>query len=231
MMTTLAALAVAFWNNNEDMNDPMSYIFPNSAMFVAFVIQAAFIGNAFELLAPGDLLRKLLRIEGDGISVPQFHFGLSYAFCLTFFSISLFYCILVPIMAPVALTFFVLRYLVDKHNLLYRCRRGPDGLLNRTFLRSVIAVHFFCLGIFDLGLILFLISKSGGVTSVGFAVVLLIITIGIYLYLVLFVWGRRAGTSHFEGEEEDKMVSQDDVEYTHPLTAVFEKMQQHHSGE
>jgi hypothetical protein len=132
-------------------------------------------------------------------------------------------------MSPFALLFFSLRYVVDKHNLLYRCRLQPDGLLNRTFCRSVISVHFFCLAVCQVGLILFLISKSGGVTSVGFSVVLFLITCCIYCYLVLFVWGRRSGTSHWEEEGEDEKMLGDTVnkvEYIHPTLEVYENLQQ-----
>jgi chromate transport protein ChrA len=90
MMTTLAALAVVLFTADSDF-DAMSYVFPNSAMFVAFVMQAAIIGSCVELLLPGDIFRRIFRMESDFSNIPHFHFGLSYAFVLTFFSISLFY--------------------------------------------------------------------------------------------------------------------------------------------
>jgi len=225
MMTTLAAMAVVFFKPDHPDVDVMSYFFPNSAMFVALVIEAGLIGSAFELLMVGDIVRRAFKVNVDSFEAPRFHYGLSYAFTLTFFSISLFYSILVPVMTPVALMFFLVRYTVDKYNLLYRCRRGPDGLLNRTFSRSVISVHFFCLFICQLGLVLYLISKSGGLTSVGLAVVLVLITIAIYLFLVLFVWGRRSGTSHWEGEDE-VLVAHEEADYTHPLKTVYDQMLQ-----
>tara|TARA_R110002050_G_scaffold25268_1_gene67358 strand:- start:356 stop:631 length:276 start_codon:yes stop_codon:yes gene_type:complete len=86
------------------------------------------IGNGVELLLPGDLAKKLLgggNEEANGkhqISLPTFHFGLSYAFFISFFAIGLFYSVLVPVMAPTALLFFLFRHFVDKHNILYRCK-------------------------------------------------------------------------------------------------------------
>ena len=86
MLTTLAALAVFL--TKHELEDLGELIFPNSAFFVAFMIQAAFLGNGMELLLPRDLVKRGYSPNTD---LPHFHYGLNNAFFLTYFSIGLFY--------------------------------------------------------------------------------------------------------------------------------------------
>ena len=88
MLTTLAALAVFLTDSSLEQLGGL--IFPNSAFFVAFMIQAAFLGNGVELLLPGDLARRVFS-SNTTTGLPVFHFGLGYAYFLTYFSIGLFY--------------------------------------------------------------------------------------------------------------------------------------------
>jgi hypothetical protein len=99
MLTTIAALAVFLSSESKEYYSS-DYIFPNSVMFVALVLQGGLIGSGVELLLPGDLISRYVVGDGGGDQKrPLFHLGISYAYCLTFFAISLFYCSCVPFLS------------------------------------------------------------------------------------------------------------------------------------
>ena len=129
-------------------------------------------------------------------------------------------------MAPVALLFFSLRHSVDKYNLLYRCRlKDSDGLLDRAFLRTLISLLFLVLVVSQIGLFLYLVSKSAELGKCAIAVTVTLFTPAIYAYLYIFVWGRGGGGKGGRWEEDGKKGGDEcaieNESYHHPLELLF----------
>ncbi|KAM4770851.1 CSC1-like protein 1 [Rhinophrynus dorsalis] len=99
------------------------------AFFVNYVIAAAFVGNAMELIRlPGLILYTLRMImaksEGDRRNIKQnqayaYEFGAMYARMLCVFTVIMAYSITCPIIVPFGLIYMLLKHMVDRHNLYY----------------------------------------------------------------------------------------------------------------
>ena len=122
-------------------------------------------------------------------------------------------------MAPATFAFLVLRHIVDKYNLLYRCKKGTDGLLDTYFLRSLVSINYVAALTTTFGIFLYMVSKSGGVVLCGVTVAYFCLIGGIWIYLILVVWSRKSGTSHYDQEERE--VNLENVQYVHPVAVEY----------
>ena len=124
----------------------------SGAFFVNYVITASLIGCGLELLRAPELfiytmllcwskhsaerpfIRKTLKYE--------FRFGEQYARLMLIFTMTMMYCISCPLIAPFGLMFFVIKYYVDRHNLLFAY---APSKINQKVHSS--AIHFFVLAV------------------------------------------------------------------------------------
>ncbi|CAH8838041.1 unnamed protein product [Trichobilharzia szidati] len=101
----------------------------NGAFFVNYVITAAFIGTALELVRFSELINYACRLmcvksgaEKGGVrkaSQFEFEFGLFYAWSLCVFAVICAYSILCPLITPFGLIYLIMKYFVERYNLYY----------------------------------------------------------------------------------------------------------------
>jgi hypothetical protein len=105
-----------------------AFLYSSGSFFIQYTIQAGLLGAGVQLLnLPQRLLRwyhlrhaqtsqdiKTARLQWD------FDFGYYYSYRLTVFGLVLIYSVLVPLLLPCGLLYFVCNYWVDRHNLVNR---------------------------------------------------------------------------------------------------------------
>ncbi|XP_075875004.1 mechanosensitive cation channel TMEM63B-like [Nelusetta ayraudi] len=161
----------------------------NGAFFVNYVIAAAFIGNAMDLLRIPGLLMYMIRLclarsaaERRNVKQHQaneFHFGAAYAWMMCIFTVVMTYSIVCPIIAPFGLMYMLLKHLADRYNMYYAYLPTKlDKNIHSGAVNQVVAAPILCL----VWLLFFSVVRAGfsAATSM-FTFVTLIITIIISL--------------------------------------------------
>ncbi|KAK3087398.1 hypothetical protein FSP39_005417 [Pinctada imbricata] len=105
------------------------FVANHGAFFVNYVITAAFIGSALELLRFSELFMYGLRLslahssaEKTAIRkslVWEFMYGVQYAWTLCVFAVTMAYCLLCPLVTPFGLVYMCLKHLVDRYNIYF----------------------------------------------------------------------------------------------------------------
>jgi len=123
----------------------------SGAFFVNYVITAAFIGSGLELIRFPELFWYglqvcLSRSEADSRAIQravtyEFRFGEQYARMLLLFAMVIMYSISCPLITPFGLVYFILKHLVDKHNLAFVY---APSKINKSVHRSAINFVIFC---------------------------------------------------------------------------------------
>jgi len=117
-------------NNQEDRERWDCIFLPDSgSFFVNYVITAAMIGSGLELIRFPELFYYLLQIFGSRSKADtpairraityEFRFGEQYARMMMLFAMVVMYSIPCPLITPFGLLYFILKHLVDRHNLAY----------------------------------------------------------------------------------------------------------------
>ena len=100
-----------------------------NALFVNYVITAALIGTGLELMRFGDISYYLLQVclsrsKADTPAIRkasryEFRFGDQYARMMLLFAMVVMFSLSCPLITPFGLLYFILKYMVDKHNLTF----------------------------------------------------------------------------------------------------------------
>jgi len=156
--TGLALLENLFGPGAGNLTEPNQVIrwecifLPDSgAFFVNYVITAAFIGSGLELIRFPELFWYGLQVcisrsEADSGAIQravtyEFRFGEQYARMLLLFAMVIMYSISCPLITPFGLVYFILKHLVDKHNLAFVY---APSKINKSVHRSAINFVIFC---------------------------------------------------------------------------------------
>ncbi|XP_053330940.1 calcium permeable stress-gated cation channel 1 isoform X2 [Spea bombifrons] len=128
----------------------------NGAFFVNYVITAALIGTAMELLRIPGLTVYAVRLclattEPERLHVKrnqayEFQFGLEYAWTTCVFSVVMTYSITCPIIVPFGLLYLLLKHMTDRYNIYYACI--PTKLSSRLHVaaaRQLLAAPILCI--------------------------------------------------------------------------------------
>lgn len=109
------------------------------AFFVNYVITAAFIGTALELIRFPELIVyvwKLLTAKSSAETpyirkqiLIEFPFGIHYAWTLTVFTISVVYSVACPLIMPFAMVYLCFKHFGDRHNLYFAY--GPSNMISQ----------------------------------------------------------------------------------------------------
>jgi len=215
LLTTFSAIATLV-NGNSTTQDLSSLIFPNVAPFVSFIMISAFAGNGVDLLMPGDLASRILakgRDQDDRphVDLPTFHYGQSCAYFLSILAICLFYCVLAPVMAPFALVFVLFRHLIEKHNMLYRCRiESSEGVVNFRFFRAIFTMILVAIVVSQMGILLYMLSKNAGLGSVLVSLLMMVFSAALYAF-VFYVKREDLKNDHVDEDYEEVEGQSDDI--------------------
>ena len=127
----LAVLTTVFSHNSTKEIEWDCIFLPDSgAFFVNYLITAALFGCGMELLRAPELLWYCIQLcwsrskaetpyIRNNLAVYEFRFGEQYARMMMLFCMTMLYSITCPLITPFGLLYFVLKYYVDRHNLLY----------------------------------------------------------------------------------------------------------------
>jgi len=141
----------------------------SGAFFVNYVITAAFIGSGLELLRFPELFWYFILLcvsrsvaESRAIQravVLEFRFGEQYARMLLIFSMVMMYSISCPLITPFGLIYFLLKHLVDKHNLAFVYLPSK---INKNVHRSAINFVIFSVTLLQVFMVIFSFIRSLG---------------------------------------------------------------------
>ncbi|XP_053316092.1 CSC1-like protein 2 isoform X2 [Spea bombifrons] len=166
----------------------------NGAFFVNYVIAAAFIGTAMDLLRIPGLLRYMIRLclarsaaERKNVKRHQafeFQFGAAYAWMMCIFTVVMTYSITCPIIVPFGLMYMLLKHLVDRYNMYYAYLPAKlDKKIHSGAVNQVVAAPILCL----FWLLFFSTVRIGFLAPTSmFTFVVLVITIVVCLCHVCF---------------------------------------------
>jgi hypothetical protein len=127
------------FNDKEQFRWDCIFLPDKGAFFVNYIITAAFIGTALELLRFPDLIYYMWKLccaksraETPYIRksiVVTFPFGIHYAWMLTVFTISTVYSLVCPLIMPFALVYISLKHFGDRHNIYFAY--APSNMISQ----------------------------------------------------------------------------------------------------
>ncbi|KAM8726302.1 CSC1-like protein 1 [Acanthopagrus schlegelii] len=182
------------------------------AFFVNYVITAALVGSAMDLLRlPGLLLYSIrmafARSAAERKYVKQnqayeFEYGAMYGWNLCVFTVIIAYSIICPIIVPFGLLYMMLKHLVDKHNMYFAYlparldRQVHLGAVNQALAAPIISLIW---------LYFFSVLRTGFWNSTSlFTLVVLCITVFICVGYTCFGHFKYLSPHNYEAKEEDK---------------------------
>ena len=162
--------------------------------FVNFIVSMAFNSNLLDLLAlstyffgkVNEWQASTFNEERKAMMAPEFDFPHEYAKVLTIFAITLVFSISTPIILPFGVVYMVLKYFVDKYNLLFAYQVNPIEV--PTTQRTVVASLLIISSLFQsINSGLFIVSGDSTLIFLGFilsalSVLTLILSITLYNY-------------------------------------------------
>ena len=100
----------------------------NAYFFMRYIIQVTFISNGIQLLALPQFFVKKFRVFIASSDYEKFYaslvkkyfdYGYNYSFSITVFMLTLCFSTTIPLITPFGFLFFLLKYYIDKYNLLF----------------------------------------------------------------------------------------------------------------
>ena len=192
-----ALLRVLLSNSWDQMSLVLIHAFPNSSMFVNFVLQVAFFATAFELLKLESHL--LFFIKSRRVRSAQHldelrqeiqrrpTFGFWYASLIAMMTVILCYAPLVPHMMPAGFIWLFLRHCTDKHNLMYLHQR-QTRLISPQIVKTASSFLFIAVTLAITVLFAFLMLVKQALL-LSFICILFFIPLSVYyLYLSYIQW-------------------------------------------
>lgn len=128
------------YNDNETYHWDCIFLPDKGAFFVNYIITAAFIGTALELLRFPELIVYIYqlamaksRAETSNIRksiLIEFPFGIHYAWTVLVFTMSTVYSVICPLIMPFAMVYICLKHCGDRHNLYFAY--GPSNMISQS---------------------------------------------------------------------------------------------------
>ncbi|XP_058458153.1 calcium permeable stress-gated cation channel 1-like [Malaya genurostris] len=126
-------------HSNETYRWECIFIPDKGAFFVNYIITAAFIGTALELIRFPDLICYIWKLSTakSRAETPYirktilitFPFGIHYAWMVMVFTMSTVYSLACPLIMPFAMVYIMLKHFVDKHNLYFAF--APSNMISQ----------------------------------------------------------------------------------------------------
>lgn len=143
-MGLTSAQALVQWtlqhNDNDTYHWECIFLPDKGAFFVNYIITAAFIGTALELLRFPELIVYMYqlcvaksRAETSHIRksiLIEFPFGIHYAWTVLVFTMSTVYSVICPLIMPFAMIYIVFKHYGDRHNLYFAY--GPSNMISQS---------------------------------------------------------------------------------------------------
>ncbi|KAH8284707.1 hypothetical protein KR018_012035, partial [Drosophila ironensis] len=135
-----SAQALLEWTfTNETGRWECIFLPERGSFYVNYIITAAFIGTALELLRFPELIVyiwQLLKANSKAETpyirksiLIEFPFGTHYAWTTLVFTIAIVYSVFCPLIMPFAMVYICLKHFVDRHNLYFAY--GPSNMISR----------------------------------------------------------------------------------------------------
>ncbi|XP_025105358.1 CSC1-like protein 2 isoform X4 [Pomacea canaliculata] len=177
----------------------------NGSFFVNYVITAAFIGTALELLRFSELfmygIRLLIaRSNAEKAAVRKavlwdFQYGMQYAWMLCIFAIIISYSIPCPLVTPFGLVYLALKHLVDRYNIFFAYNSSN---INRHIHNSAVTFVLWSVIMLQISVTFFTGLRAEGMDPVFiFSSVALFISIIIFVGRLSFGWFRHLRPSRY----------------------------------
>uniref|UniRef100_A0A671TB20 CSC1-like protein 2 n=1 Tax=Sinocyclocheilus anshuiensis TaxID=1608454 RepID=A0A671TB20_9TELE len=182
------------------------------AFFVNYVIAAALVGSAMELLRLPGLLLYIVRLalahsaaERKYVKQNQayeFQYGAMYGWTLCVFTVIMAYSITCPVIVPFGLLYLLLKHLVDKHNLYFAYLPARlDRQVHLGAVNQALAAPVICL----MWLYFFSVIRTGFMTATSlFTLVVLCVTIFICISYTCFGHFKYLSPHNYNVKEEDE---------------------------
>uniref|UniRef100_A0A3Q3X3S4 Uncharacterized protein n=1 Tax=Mola mola TaxID=94237 RepID=A0A3Q3X3S4_MOLML len=183
----------------------------SGAFYVNYVIAAAFIGNAMDLLRIPRLLVYMIhlclaRSAAERKIVKQqhaceFQFGVAYAWMMSVFTVVMTYSITCPIIVFFGLMYMVVKHLTDRYNIYYVYLPSKlDKKIHSGAVNQVVVAPILCL---FWGLFFSTVRLGFSAATSMFTFIVLIITLIICLSHVCFGYFKYLSTHNYETVTQD----------------------------
>ena len=140
---------IDFLLKNNNLNWECIFLPDSGAFFVNYVITSAMIGSGLELIRFPELFWYLIQIclsrsKADGPAIQkaivyEFRFGEQYARMMLIFAMVVMFSISCPLITPFGCLYFILKHLVDRHNLAFVYARSKiNKMVHATAINFVI---------------------------------------------------------------------------------------------
>jgi len=208
--TGMAYFNFLFRNNSTDTYKWECIFLPDSgAFFVNYVITAALIGSALELIRFPEMFWYMVQVcfsrtEAESPAIQravtyEFRFGEQYARMLLIFAMVMMYSVSCPLITPFGLLYFILKHLVDRHNLAFVY---APSKINKKVHASAINFVIMSVGLLQFFMVAFSILRSGKLDLMTertkYALVLFVITINIFTAQIWSSFCRRLSPIKYE---------------------------------
>ncbi|CAD7078005.1 unnamed protein product [Hermetia illucens] len=164
------------------------------AFFVNYVITAAFIGTALELIRFPELIvyvwmlctaRSRAEIQYIRKSILiEFPFGIHYAWTVMVFTTSVVYSVACPLIMPFGMVYICFKYVVDRHNLFFAY--GPSNMVSRN--GGKIHSTAVTMTKFSVVLLLTILAAMAAIRRQGFDARAIVLILSLCMSLTLFAF-------------------------------------------
>ncbi|XP_023342328.1 CSC1-like protein 2 [Eurytemora carolleeae] len=180
-----------FQNNTDTYKWECIFLPDSGAFFVNYVITAALIGSALELIRFPEMFWYMVQLcfsrskaETPAIQravTYEFRFGEQYARMLLIFAMVMMYSLSCPLITPFGCLYFLLKHFADRHNLAFVY---APSKINKKVHASAINFVIMSVGLLQFFMVIFSILRSGDFSNITprtkYALVLFVITINIF---------------------------------------------------
>jgi len=173
---TSAQAYIDFLIKNNQLNWECIFLPDSGAFFVNYVITSAMIGSGLELIRFPELFWYLIQIcisrsKADTPSIRkairyEFRFGEQYARMMLIFAMVVMFSISCPLITPFGCLYFILKHLVDRHNLAFVYARSK---INKKVHATAINFVIMSVALLQFFMIIFSVIRSLDTSFYNFA--------------------------------------------------------------
>ncbi|XP_041352864.1 calcium permeable stress-gated cation channel 1-like isoform X2 [Gigantopelta aegis] len=209
-----ALFELAVVDKNQTMQWECIFLSGNGAFFVNYVVTAAFIGTALELIRFSELFMYALRLSLARSSAEKstvrklvlwdFQFGCQYAWMLCIFAVITAYSLICPLVTPFGLVYLALKHVVDRYNIFFAYNPSKiDEHIHRS------AINFVVIDVIlaQVNIVFFTGLRAGYSSPVFlFSCVALFVSLLVFVGRISFGWFRHLNPiryRHFATDTDD----------------------------
>eukprot|EP00105_Crassostrea_gigas_P025532 XP_011446143.1 PREDICTED: CSC1-like protein 2 isoform X3 [Crassostrea gigas] len=212
------------------------FVAGHGAFFVNYVITAAFIGTALELIRFSELFMYALKLSLAHSSaektavrkavVWEFQYGSQYAWMLCVFAVIMAYSLLCPLVVPFGWVYMILKHAVDRYNIYFAYKPSK---INKKIHSSAINFVTVATILLQFNVVFFTALRSEKVNPVFvFSSVALFMSIVVFVGRVCFGWFKNLSSATRRYRKNDKVPDENSTQNRPGVESPHQFVEQEH---